>query len=168
MNVIVPKIVLQKQWQVMDQFHLIKSFFTSFVDNSTLLFKRLLFFCIFYDLTEERLKDLPLVSEMMREGLTPEDILVKLFDEENVEILDKKPRSFHIRPYLHQIPYRSFERPHWSPQPLGLPQLGLPEADIEEMIKEDHGATALCHFCNRKYHFSEAELREIVKNAKEK
>ncbi len=30
---------------------------------------------------EERLKDLPLVSEMMREGLTPEDILVKLFDE---------------------------------------------------------------------------------------
>lgn len=31
---------------------------------------------------EERLKDLPLVSEMMREGLTPEDILVKLFDEE--------------------------------------------------------------------------------------
>lgn len=44
----------------------------------------------------------------------------------------------------------------------------LPEADIEEMIKEDHGATALCHFCNREYHFSEDELREIVKNAKEK
>lgn len=102
---------------------------------------------------EERLKDLPLVSEMMREGLTPEDILVKLFDEENVEILDKKPVAYEC---------------DCSKDRFAKAMASLPEADIEEMIKEDHGATALCHFCNRKYRFSEAELREIVKNAKEK
>ena len=69
---------------------------------------------------EERLKDLPLVSEMMREGLTPEDILVKLFDEENVEILDKKPVAYEC---------------DCSKDRFAKAMASLPEADIEEMIK---------------------------------
>ena len=102
---------------------------------------------------ETRLKELPLVSEMMREGLTPEEILAKIFEEENLEILETKPVAYKC---------------DCSKDRFAQALASLPVADVEEMIKEDHGATALCHFCNKEYHFSEDELREIVKNANEK
>jgi len=35
--------------------------------------------------------------------------------------------------------------------------------DLIEMINEDHGAEVVCQFCGTKYHFSERELREILK-----
>ena len=31
------------------------------------------------------------------------------------------------------------------------------------MIKEDHGAEAVCHFCGNKYQYSESEL-EFIRN----
>ena len=40
----------------------------------------------------------------------------------------------------------------------------LGEAEIESMIKEDHGAEAQCHFCRNKYHYSEEELRDLLPN----
>ena len=38
---------------------------------------------------------------------------------------------------------------------------------MDEMIEKDHGATAICHFCCDEYHFTEDELREIEKEARE-
>ena len=38
---------------------------------------------------------------------------------------------------------------------------------FDEMIEKDHGATAICHFCCDEYHFTEDELREIEKEARE-
>ena len=43
---------------------------------------------------------------------------------------------------------------------------GLGEAEIEDMIKEDHGAEAVCHFCGNKYHYSEGELQELLDTIK--
>lgn len=43
----------------------------------------------------------------------------------------------------------------------------LPKKDIDEMIEKDYGATAICHFCCDEYHFTEDELREIEKEARE-
>ena len=40
--------------------------------------------------------------------------------------------------------------------------------DVNEMIAEDHGATAVCHFCGNEYHFDEAELAEIAAQARMK
>ena len=34
------------------------------------------------------------------------------------------------------------------------------------MIKEDHGAEAVCHFCGNKYHYSEGELQELLDTIK--
>lgn len=38
----------------------------------------------------------------------------------------------------------------------------MPKEEIEEMIAQDHGAKASCHFCNRTFEFSEAELNAIL------
>ncbi|MDU6962618.1 MAG: Hsp33 family molecular chaperone HslO, partial [Staphylococcus sp.] len=37
---------------------------------------------------------------------------------------------------------------------------------FEDMIKEDHGAEAVCHFCGNKYHYSEGELQELLDTIK--
>jgi molecular chaperone Hsp33 len=36
------------------------------------------------------------------------------------------------------------------------------------MIVEDHGAEVVCHFCGEKYHYSEADLQELVTAIDEK
>ncbi len=38
----------------------------------------------------------------------------------------------------------------------------MPKEEIEEMIAVDHGAKASCHFCNKSFEFSEAELKAIL------
>ena len=34
------------------------------------------------------------------------------------------------------------------------------------MIDEDHGATAVCHFCGDQYQFSERELEAVLSRSK--
>ena len=43
---------------------------------------------------------------------------------------------------------------------------GLGEAEIHSMIKEDHGAEAVCHFCGNKYQYSESELEDLLETMK--
>lgn len=42
----------------------------------------------------------------------------------------------------------------------GLISLGRQE--LTQLIEEDHGATLDCHFCNKRYRFDEAQLRELL------
>ena len=45
----------------------------------------------------------------------------------------------------------------------GLISLGKKE--LTQLIEENHGATLDCHFCNKRYRFDEAQLRELLANA---
>lgn len=103
------------------------------------------------DQLEQTLKELPLVSSMMQEGLHPEEILAKIFGEENLQILDKMPVGFEC---------------DCGKERFAEALASLSSADIEQMITEDHGAEAICHFCGKKYQFSEAELRQIEIDAR--
>lgn len=102
---------------------------------------------------EKRLQNLTPVSTMMRNGLKPEDILRSLFGEDKVEFLETMPVSFEC---------------DCSKERFAEALASLPAADIDEMIEQDHGATAICHFCCNEYHFTEDELRRIEKEAREK
>ena len=46
----------------------------------------------------------------------------------------------------------------------GLISLG--ESELRELIEEDHGAEVNCQFCNKKYIFTEAQLRDLLSRAK--
>ncbi|MCF0230850.1 MAG: Hsp33 family molecular chaperone HslO, partial [Enterococcus sp.] len=50
--------------------------------------------------------------------------------------------------------------------------IALGAEEIQAMIDEDHGAEAVCQFCNNKYHYSEEELIELrdeaIRNTKQK
>ena len=36
--------------------------------------------------------------------------------------------------------------------------------EIKKILEEDHGAELCCHFCNKKYQFTEEEIAELIKN----
>lgn len=99
---------------------------------------------------EAKLKDLPLVSQLMREGKTPEDILDLLFDGD-VKVLDKMPVKFEC---------------DCSKERFAEALMALPKHEVRAMIDEDHGATAVCHFCGSQYQLSEAELEAVLSRSK--
>lgn len=102
---------------------------------------------------EQRLKSMPMVSELLLAGQTPEDILKLLFKDEEVKILQKMPVAFKC---------------DCSKDRFAAALASVSTEAIQEMIDEDHGAEAVCHFCGNKYHFSEDELRVIQQKAQEK
>lgn len=100
---------------------------------------------------EQALSTIPNVSEMLRSGLTPEEVLFRILGENNVKVLEKMPISF--------ICQCSKER-------FGNAIISLGKEEIEDMIVEDGQAETHCHFCNQKYLFTADELKELKKEAK--
>lgn len=87
------------------------------------------------------------ITYMLSEGLDPAGVLEKLLGEKGLEINEKVPCR-----YLCNCSKERMER--------NLISLGAKE--ILDMADEQHGAELLCHFCNKKYHFTEEELRGLV------
>lgn len=97
---------------------------------------------------EKTLSTIRPVSDMIADGLTPEDMIGELVGSDQFKVLDTMPLAF--------VCHCSKER--FIP---GLISLGKEE--LEVMITEDHGAEANCHFCNQKYQFTAAELEALKK-----
>ncbi|MEJ6348078.1 Hsp33 family molecular chaperone HslO [Holzapfeliella sp. He02] len=95
---------------------------------------------------EESLKQLPLVSKLVREGKTPEEITEMIFPE-GVDVLDTMDVAFEC-----DCSKDRFEKSLAT----------LKKSEIEAMIEEDHGAEAVCKFCNAHYHYSESDLKDIL------
>ncbi|MBC1287143.1 Hsp33 family molecular chaperone HslO [Listeria booriae] len=103
------------------------------------------------DEIEKNLKDCPTISRLIDAGETPEQILARLAgDEENLQILEKMPVAFEC---------------NCSKERFGNAIISLGKEEIRQMIEEDHGAEAECHFCRNKYHFDESELEKFYEEA---
>lgn len=95
---------------------------------------------------EEAIADLPLISKLMDEGETPEQILHRLVPDHSARILESQPVSFKC---------------NCSKDRFKDAIVSLGEKEIQDMIDEDHGADAMCHFCRTTYHFSEEDLKGL-------
>ncbi|WP_096272366.1 Hsp33 family molecular chaperone HslO [Paucisalibacillus globulus] len=98
---------------------------------------------------EKKVTSFPPISSLVQQGKTPEEILELLFEGEELKIHEKVPVQFKCK---------------CSKERLANAIIGLGNDEIRQMIDEDHGAEASCHFCNEKYHFTEEELEELIKN----
>lgn len=96
---------------------------------------------------EETINDLPLVSHLMDKGETTEKILERLVSDGTARIVDTMPVSFTC---------------DCSKERFKNALVTLGENELQQMIDEDHGAEAVCHFCRSEYHFSEEELKELI------
>ena len=96
---------------------------------------------------ENAINNMQPVSKLIEQGLTPEGILKEILGEDNVQILETMQAQFDCN-CSHEKFLNAIK--------------GLGEAEIQDMIKEDHGAEAICHFCGNKYNYSEAELEDLL------
>lgn len=101
------------------------------------------------DKLEQAINQLPPISSLIEEGLTPEEILQRLFPKEEIKFHEKELVVFKCK---------------CSKERMVRAITGLGKAEVESMLKEDKGAEAVCHFCNEKYTITESELAEIVES----
>lgn len=99
------------------------------------------------DMIEKNILHLPMVSRLMEEGETPEQVLERILGKENLKFIEKMPLRFHC----------DCSRDRFMK---GLSAIGKEE--LLDMIHEDHGAEVVCHFCEEKYHYSEEDLNGLV------
>lgn len=95
---------------------------------------------------EDQIQGFPAISSLIQQGYTPEQILERLFGEEEVKVLEKMPIEFRCK---------------CSKERLANAIASLGAEEIQNMIDEDQGAEASCHFCNETYQFSVEELEEL-------
>lgn len=100
---------------------------------------------------ENRLGSIEPISKLIQKGLSPEGILEEILGEDNLQIIEKMPVSFHCP---------------CSSERISSAIISLGSEEIQSMIEEDGHAEAQCHFCNEKYHFSEEELMELKEESK--
>ncbi|HLR08564.1 MAG TPA: Hsp33 family molecular chaperone HslO [Bacillota bacterium] len=96
---------------------------------------------------ESRIQVFPPISKLIEKGHTPEEILARLFGNENIEIHEQIPVQFRCR---------------CSKERVERAIIGMGKDEIQNMIEEDHGAEATCHFCNETYRFTEEELEKLL------
>ncbi|PXW88441.1 molecular chaperone Hsp33 [Streptohalobacillus salinus] len=98
------------------------------------------------DTIEQNIASIPPISSLIQEGISPEEILYRLFGKENVHVLQHMPVRFHCSCSRERI--KNAVR-------------GLGDEEIDMMIEEDGGADATCHFCNEHYHLNVEDLKEL-------
>lgn len=100
---------------------------------------------------EQRLAALPHPTALVREGVTPEQVLERVFPD-GYELLDRYPVSF---------------RCPCSRERFEAAIVSLGHAEVERIIEEETQPTTevVCHFCNERYHFSPEEMRAILQSA---
>jgi molecular chaperone Hsp33 len=100
---------------------------------------------------EREISALPHPTSMIRDGLTPHQVLERIFPG-GFEVLDEYPVRF-----LCPCSRERFES--------AIVTLGGPE--IQRLIEEEEKdfTEVVCHFCNEAYHFSPAEMHEILRKA---
>ena len=94
---------------------------------------------------EEALKDFPPVSQLIHEGYSPEDMLLKLMSD--VEILGSQDLDFECG---------------CSKENFSKALMTLGKAEIQDMIDTEGQCEINCQFCNTKYHFSKEELEKLL------
>ena len=96
---------------------------------------------------ESSLGGTPHTTQMIREGARPADLLRMALADIKFDILEEKSLSF-------ACPC-SYERA------VSLIS-SIDRAEIESMLREDHGAVMTCHFCNESYRLNEEALENIL------
>lgn len=103
------------------------------------------------DCLENNLKDLPGVTDLLENNNTPEQILELLLKGGNLNAIERIPVAFHCACTRQRV-----EK--------ALISIGIEE--LEQIIKEDGHASLNCHFCQKKYEFSDNDLTMLINQIK--
>lgn len=95
---------------------------------------------------EKRAGELESVTELLSRGLDTEGLLRHIMQGFEIEILEQKEVRFAC---------------DCSQNRMERVLISLGEQELTDIIKEQHEAEIVCHFCNTKYNFSETALQDL-------
>lgn len=98
---------------------------------------------------ENRLGDFASITNLMEQGLSPTDLLEKLFDGYDIIYNEPVIPSYHCDCSKEKV-YRAV--------------MSIGRNEIESMIAENKPIEVNCHFCNQHYLFDTDELRSMLTN----
>lgn len=99
---------------------------------------------------ERNINEIQPVSAMIDEGMTPPDICKLLLSGLEPEILEERMPIY---------------RCDCSKERVERALLSMGREQLNELITEDHGTEVCCHFCEKKYRYSEDELKCLLNDA---
>ncbi len=91
------------------------------------------------------------VTEMLREGCAPEEMLLRILDGFDMQTVDE---------------YQAEYRCNCSRERVERALISIGEEELLGMINEDRKAEVTCRFCDKVYRFTEADLRRLLRSAK--
>ncbi len=103
------------------------------------------------DRLEANLKDLPSVTKMMEEGLSPEGILRRALAGFDVEITDSMPVEYSC---------------NCSREKMEKALIAIGKKDLTELIEENEPVTMNCQFCGSSFTFSVEELKMMAERTR--
>ena len=98
------------------------------------------------DMLEDKLSGIASMTQMLDEGMTPEDILTDILGANNLQILDTIPTAFSCncdRARVEKV------------------VISLGKKEIKKMIDDGEPVELKCHFCNKAYEFTPDQLKSI-------
>lgn len=96
---------------------------------------------------EKSIKETKSVTELLGQGMTPEDILEHILGDMELQILDTVSTEFYC---------------NCSKERVSKAVMSIGAKDLSEMIADDKPIEVNCHFCNSHYMFSVDELKEML------
>lgn len=96
---------------------------------------------------EENLSGITSVTALFGEGLSVEEIVARIFEGMDYEVLDKTDIGF---------------RCNCSKERVSKAIISIGKKDIKEMIDDNKPIEVNCHFCNTNYEFSVDELKAML------
>lgn len=100
------------------------------------------------DVVEDSVKHVHSVTDLLEQGMTPEDMIHHLMGSLDVEILDRIPTQYHCS---------------CSKERVARAVASVGRKDLQEMIDDGKPIEVNCHFCGSHYYFTTEELKAFLK-----
>ena len=98
---------------------------------------------------ENRIKEAKPISNMLDENMSLEEIAKDITGDVNIKLVDEDDNA----KYECSCNRERMEEAI----------LSIGKEELQKIIDEDHKAEIVCHFCNKKYEFTEEELKKLIK-----
>ncbi len=100
------------------------------------------------DVVEDSVKHIHSVTDLLEQGMTPEDMIQHIMGSLDVEILDRIPTQYHC---------------NCSKERVARAVASVGRKDLQEMIDDGETIEVNCHFCGSHYYFTTEELKTFLK-----
>ena len=103
------------------------------------------------ELLEKKLANLEPVTTMMEQGMTPEEMLLHIFEGVDIEFTERHDVKFYC---------------DCSKEKVKRALAAISDKDLQDIVNDDKDIEVKCFFCNTAYKFSIADIKDILSSRK--